>query len=93
MIDKKWALGLEGGAVIANPVPEADAMNYEEIEQVIAQTIEEAEAKQIQGKDVTPFVLEQIQQKTNGRSLATNIALDFHNAKVAAQIATAFSQQ
>lgn len=87
MLNNKWKLGLKGGTVVANPVPEADAWEFDDIEKVIQETIEEAEKKNISGKDVTPFVLEHLQQKTDGKSLDTNIALAFHNAKVAAMVA------
>lgn len=87
VLSKKWELGLNGGMLIANPVPEADAMDFDDIEKVIQETIQEAENKHISGKDVTPFVLDHIKQKTNGQSLETNIALAFHNAEVAAEIA------
>ena len=90
VLDKKWKLGLEGGVVIANPVPEADAWKFDEIEKAIQETIDEADKRNITGKDVTPFVLEHLQQKTDGKSLDTNIALAFHNAKVAAMVAKAF---
>lgn len=93
VLDKKWKLGLDGGVVIANPVPEEAAMDYDAIEQVIQETIQEAEAQNISGKDVTPFVLERIQQKTNGQSLETNIALAFYNAEVAAKIAVSLATQ
>src|SRR5699024_10927774 len=87
VLNKKWELGLDGGVVVANPVPETDAMNYDEIEKVIQETIQEAEEKNIRGKDVTPFVLNQIREKTDGKSLETNIALAYYNAEVAAKIA------
>lgn len=87
LLHSKWTLGLNGGVVIANPVPEADAMDYNEIENVIQQAVTEAEDKHITGKDVTPFVLDQVKQLTGGKSLQTNIALVYHNAEVAAKIA------
>ncbi|MFC5407426.1 pseudouridine-5'-phosphate glycosidase [Cohnella soli] len=85
----KWALGLEGGAVIANPVPAESALQQDEIEGVIQQALNEAKEQNIAGKKVTPFLLARIKELTNGRSLDTNIALVYHNAKVAAQIAVA----
>lgn len=85
----KWALGLDGGAVIANPVPAESALKQEEIEGVIQQALDEAKAQHITGKKVTPFLLARIKELTDGRSLATNIALVYNNAKVAAQLAVA----
>lgn len=83
----KWDLGLDGGAVIANPIPEQYAMNKAEIDQVIASAIEEMDAKGIKGKDSTPFLLAKVAEKTAGNSLASNIQLVFNNAKLAAEVA------
>jgi pseudouridylate synthase len=90
LMDTKWQLGLNGGLVIANPVPEADALNHREIEAVIQQALAEAKEKGIAGKQVTPFLLDRVKQLTAGKSLQTNIALVKHNAEVAARIAAAY---
>ncbi|GEL78188.1 pseudouridine-5'-phosphate glycosidase [Tenuibacillus multivorans] len=87
MIDTKWKLGLDGGLVIANPVPEEAAMNYETIEAVIQQALSEAKEQHISGKAVTPFVLDRVKSLTDGKSLETNIQLVYHNAEVAGKIA------
>ncbi|SFJ13838.1 pseudouridine-5'-phosphate glycosidase [Thermoflavimicrobium dichotomicum] len=92
MLDMKWKLGLQGGVVVANPVPEAYAMNHDEIEAVIIQALQEAKENGITGKKVTPFVLDKVKQLTQGKSLATNIALVKHNAEVAARIAAALKE-
>lgn len=89
VMDAKWKLGLNGGLVIANPVPEADALDYNEIEAVIQRALQEAKENGIAGKKVTPFILDKVKQLTAGKSLQTNIALVKHNAEVAAQIAVA----
>ncbi|MGD8191677.1 pseudouridine-5'-phosphate glycosidase [Brevibacillus ginsengisoli] len=89
MMDTKWKLGLDGGMIIANPVPEADAIDYNEIEAVIQQALDEAKANNITGKRVTPFILAKVKELTGGKSLETNIALVKHNAEVAAKIAVA----
>jgi pseudouridine-5'-phosphate glycosidase len=91
VMDTKWKLGLSGGLVVANPVPEADALNHSEIEAVIQQALQEAKEKGISGKTVTPFLLDKVKQLTAGKSLQTNIALVKHNAEVAAKIAVAFN--
>lgn len=93
MLATKWKLGLKGGAVIANPVPQEAAMDFKEIEQVILRALDEAKANHITGKNVTPFLLDKVKQLTGGKSLETNIALVKHNAKVAAQIAVALKKQ
>jgi pseudouridine-5'-phosphate glycosidase len=89
VMDTKWKLGLKGGLVIANPVPEADALDHNEIEAVIQRALQEAKENGIAGKKVTPFILDKVKQLTAGKSLQTNIALVKHNAEVAAKIAVA----
>lgn len=89
VIHTKWELGLQGGLVIANPIPEADALEEETMERIIADALREAEAAGISGKRVTPFLLDRIKTLTGGDSLRANIALVKHNARVGAQIARA----
>lgn len=89
LIRTKWKLGLKGGLVIANPVPEAHALKEDEMEQVIQNALAEAKANQIKGKAVTPFLLGKIKELTGGSSLMANIELVKHNARVGAQIAVA----
>ncbi|WP_394779559.1 pseudouridine-5'-phosphate glycosidase [Undibacterium sp.] len=88
-IRTKWQLGLRGGVLVANPVPEADAMPKEEIDAITQQALQEAGSQGVAGKAVTPFLLNRIKQLTGGRSLATNIALVKNNARVGAQLAIA----
>jgi pseudouridine-5'-phosphate glycosidase len=88
-IRTKWQLGLAGGVVVSNPVPEAFAMKGDEIDAIIAQALREAGEQGVKGKLVTPFLLARIKELTGGRSLATNIALVKHNALVGAQLAVA----
>ena len=86
----KWELGLEGGLVIANPVLREDSMDEVVIEEAITKSLKEASEKGIDGKAVTPFLLERISQLTDGESLKTNIALVCNNALVGAKIASAY---
>lgn len=88
-IRTKWALGLSGGIVVSNPVPTTDAMPKDEIDAITAQALAEASSQGIAGKAVTPFLLGRIKALTEGRSLATNIALVRNNARVGAQLALA----
>lgn len=88
-IRTKWQLGLEGGVVVSNPVPEASSMKNDEIDAIIAQALGEAAQQGVKGKLVTPFLLARIKELTGGRSLATNIALVKHNALVGARLAVA----
>lgn len=88
----KWDLGLGGGVLVATPVPQEHAMDAREVDGVIEQALEDARAKNIRGKDVTPFLLAKIVEKTGGRSLQTNVALVKNNAQVGAAIAVAYSR-
>ncbi len=92
LLRTKWELSLHGGAIIANPVPEQNAIPFTEIESVIIEALNEAKAQKISGKRVTPFLLDRIKQITAGRSLETNIALVKHNAEVAAKVAVALQK-
>ena len=87
----KWALGLDGGAVIANPAPVETALPADEIESVIAQAIAEARTQGVRGKAETPFLLKRIAELTGGRSLTANIALVENNAHLGAAIAVALA--
>ncbi|MGK5060656.1 pseudouridine-5'-phosphate glycosidase [Janthinobacterium sp. LB2P49] len=88
-IGTKWQLGLKGGVIVSNPVPAAQAMPKEEIDAITTQALQEADAGGVKGKQVTPFLLSRIKQLTDGRSLATNIALVKHNARVGTALAIA----
>ncbi|HBD89976.1 MAG: pseudouridine-5-phosphate glycosidase [Rhodobacteraceae bacterium GWE1_64_9] len=81
-------LGLPGGQLVANPIPEADEIARAEITPVIETALAEAEAAGIAAKEVTPFLLDRIFALTDGRSLQSNIALVLNNARLAAAIAT-----
>ena len=86
----KWDLGLDGGIIIGNPVQQEDAMDEILIKDAIADALKEANENKIEGKDVTPFLLEKINQLTEGKSLKSNIALVCNNARLGAKIAVAF---
>lgn len=85
-------LGLRGGMVVANPIPEEYAMDADYISKSIAEAIDEANAKGIKGKDTTPFLLDKLEKITGGSSLKANIQLVYCNAKVATQIACELSR-
>ena len=84
--------GLRGGVLVANPIPAEDALAAEEIDVRIDQAIADAEAAGITRKDVTPYLLERINELTDGRSLTANIALIRNNAALAARTAVALSR-
>ncbi len=83
----KWAMGLQGGLVVAVPIPEEHALDRDEIDGVINEAIAEMRRQGITGKDTTPFLLASIAERTGGRSLEANIQLVINNARVAAKIA------
>ncbi|MBL0405323.1 pseudouridine-5'-phosphate glycosidase [Microvirga aerilata] len=92
LIRTKEALGLEGGVLVANPVPTAHEIPADEMRTFIDAAVAEAKARGVAGKAVTPFLLFHLFEKTGGRSLATNIALVKNNAALAAQLAASLSQ-
>ncbi|KEO51885.1 pseudouridine-5'-phosphate glycosidase [Thioclava pacifica] len=81
------SLGLPGGQLIANPIPDEAEIARDEIVPVIEAALAEAEAQGIAAKAVTPFLLSRIFELTEGRSLEANIALVLNNARLAAAIA------
>jgi pseudouridine-5'-phosphate glycosidase len=86
LLDTKWQMGLSGGAVIANPVPEEFQMDADVIEKTIREAVLEAEKTGVKGKRITPFLLARIEELTGGKSLETNIRLVLNNARLAADI-------
>lgn len=88
----KWDLGLAGGLLIGNPVPEEYAMDFDEMSAVIDRALAAAQEAGVRGKDTTPFLLAHIVEYTGGRSLTTNIELACHNAQQAARIAVEYAK-
>ena len=91
-IKTKWDLGLNGGIVVANPIPEEYEMDKSAIDKAIEEALKEAEEKGIKGKKVTPFLLSRVKDKTGGDSLESNIKLVYNNAKVGANLAIELSK-
>ena len=87
----KWDLGIAGGLDIANPIPAADEIPAEQIGAIIDQALADMAAKQIGGKEATPYLLGRIVEITGGDSLRANIALVKNNARLGAAIACAFA--
>ena len=75
------------------PIPTQHAAAGEQIEQAIQTALSEAQQKRITGSEITPYLLDRIQQLTHGASLTANIHLIKNNAKVGSQVAVALSQQ
>ena len=93
VIKAKYKLGLKGGLIIANPVPDEFSLDKSEIDEAIVEALKSADAAGIRGKDVTPFLLSEIKKITSGESLRSNIELVKNNAKLAAEIACCLRQQ
>ncbi|TVQ57635.1 MAG: pseudouridine-5'-phosphate glycosidase [Rhodobacteraceae bacterium] len=87
------ALGLEGGQLVANPIPENAEIPYAEIAPLIEAAVAEAAAEGVSAKAVTPFLLSRILAATGGRSLDANVALIENNARLAARIAWALKRE
>lgn len=85
-------LNIEGGVVIANPVPKEHELPKSYIDGIIEEAVKEAETQGISGKDSTPFLLGKIVEKSEGKSLNTNIKLVENNAVLGAKIAVAFNK-
>ena len=83
----KLELGLKGGMLVTNPIPEEYSMDPAYINQAIDQALRECREKGIRGKDTTPFLLARIKDITGGDSLASNIQLVLNNARLAARTA------
>ena len=86
----KLEMGLAGGMLVTNPIPEPYSMDPDVINKAIDEAVAEANAKGIRGKQTTPFLLAKIKDITGGDSLASNIRLVYNNAALAAQVAGKF---
>lgn len=90
-LSKIWSvkneLGIRGGFIVANPIPEQYSMEPERINAAINQAIAEMNAAGIRGKETTPYLLDKVQRLTGGDSLESNIKLVLNNAALAAKIA------
>ena len=88
----KQDMGLGGGMLVTNPIPEEYSMDADVINKAIDEAVEEAKAQGIHGKETTPFLLAKIKDLTGGDSLASNIQLVYNNAKLAAATAVELSK-
>lgn len=91
MVAAQWAFGLKSGVLVTVPIPAESALPPAEVEGYIQQALKEAEAAQVTGKDITPFLLGRLVEISEGKSLMANLALLRNNARVAAQIAVALA--
>lgn len=90
-LQAKWGMGLRGGMVIANPIPQAHALPSDVMDAAIDRALMEARERGITGKAITPFLLARVNELTGGDSLAANIELVLNNARLAAAIAVALA--
>jgi pseudouridine-5'-phosphate glycosidase len=84
-----WSTGQQSAVLVTNPIPAADAIPADEMKPFIDKALQAAHEKKIHGKEVTPFLLDQVSKLTEGRSLQANLSLLLNNARLAAQIAVA----
>jgi pseudouridine-5'-phosphate glycosidase len=89
LIRHHWDLGLSSGILLCVPCPESEALPSEIVERALQEALEQAISHEIQGKQVTPFLLEQLSERTKGATLQANLALLRKNAQVAAELAKA----
>lgn len=90
LIKTKYDAGLNGGVLVANPIPAEDEIPFEKMDAVIQQALKECDEQGITGKRITPFLLSKVKDLTEGKSLEANIKLVLNNAKVGAEIANNF---
>ncbi len=88
----KQVMGLKGGMLVTNPIPEAYSMDHKVIDAAIDEAIREAKEQGIHGKETTPFLLAKVKDLTGGNSLDANIQLVYNNARLAAQTACQLSK-
>lgn len=90
MLKTKWDLGLDGGVLITNPIPEEYSLDEQVMNKAIDEAIESANKEGISGKNITPYLLDKIQKITDGSSLESNIKLVHNNCKLASLICKAY---
>ena len=91
IVRAKRELGLDGGVLVTNPIPEQWSMEPEVINAAIDKALAEMDAAGVHGKECTPFLLAKVKEITGGDSLEANIQLVYNNARVGAAIARAYA--
>lgn len=92
VIKNKREMGLNGGILISNPIPKENSIDNDYINSVIDNAIKKANENNIHGKDITPYLLKEVAENTQNKSLDSNIALIYNNAKIGALIAKEYSK-
>lgn len=91
-LSAKWNLGINGGVIIANPIPVEAEMDEAYIAAEIDKALAQSELDGVKGKNVTPYLLKHLFGATDGKSLSSNLALVYNNARVGAKIAKAYAK-
>ncbi len=87
IFNEKNSLGIAGAVLVANPIPKEDEIPFADVELWIDEALSDLKGNKISGKAVTPYLLSRLAEKSNGRTLFSNVNLVRNNAKVAALIA------
>lgn len=87
-----WDLGFGGGVLLANPAPEHACLEPDEADRVLGEALGQAQTQNVCGKRLTPFLLAQAAQLTDGRALDAAQALLLNNARCAARIAHEYAR-
>ena len=81
---------IKGGVLVCNPIDKEHSISKEKLDKVIQKSLQNAKFKNVKGKDLTPFLLSEVQKLTSGESLESNINLMLSNAKLSSKIAKLF---
>ena len=92
MLKVKWGIGLGGGVLVTNPIPEQYSLDEKVMNDAIDKAIKSMNELGIKGKDTTPYLLKTIVEITGGESLKSNINLVFNNCRLASNIAKEYSK-
>jgi len=93
ILKEKERLGIEGGILVANPIPEADSMNFDELSALIESALKSAETNGVSGKALTPYLLSRLAEFSDGKTLDANISLLINNAALGGLIAASFGAE
>lgn len=88
----KWSF-LNGGIVLANPIPDMYSLDNKEIDEAVNNALKEAKLNNIIGKEITPFLLSKIKDITKGKSLESNLELVYNNARLASKVALEYERK
>jgi pseudouridine-5'-phosphate glycosidase len=91
VVRSRDALGLKNAVLVTVPVPEESEIDLDELEGWLAESLALADSQKVSGKEITPFLLSEMSRRSEGRTLAANIALLENNARIAALIAAALA--